>query len=29
LTRAAWQHLGLNAPAALTAQNDLFAGGEP
>ena len=29
LTRLAWQHLGLNAPAALTAQSDLFAGEGP
>lgn len=29
LTRSSWQHLGLNAPAGITAQNDLFTGGEP
>jgi Holliday junction DNA helicase RuvB len=29
LTRSAWQHLGLNAPAPPTPQVDLFGGGEP
>jgi Holliday junction DNA helicase RuvB len=29
LTRAAWQHLGLNAPVALTPQVDLFEGEGP
>ncbi|MCB2056251.1 MAG: Holliday junction branch migration DNA helicase RuvB, partial [Geminicoccaceae bacterium] len=26
LTRAAWRHLGMTAPAAFEAQNDLFVG---
>ena len=29
LTRSAWQHLGLNAPAAITAQPELFEGDAP